>query len=332
MAFLDNSGDIILDAVLTDLGRLRMAESRFQIQKFGIGDDEIDYGLYNLNHPSGSAYYDLEILQTPVFEAFTNNTSTMKSNLMSLNRDVLYLPVLKPNTKVAHGNSRQNLVGVYLVVYDQNTLKYLDGSYNNGGNTNYVGDSNPVLNGFNPSSNDVLIAVDQGLDSPDLSPASTGLMSGLVENQYLIDIDRRLGKITKFNGRVIGAAGSGDDDHTAQYIIQDGSGPNTFIRISSTSTNMTHQAISGPRGTRIKFKIQVSENLAGNDSLLTKLGKVATDTDLNNMFGQGDGTTDFASDSGVTGTYKYIDTTVRVHANSTGYAINIPIRFIKKTA
>ena len=85
MGFLDNSGDIILDAVLTDLGRKRLAEGNYQITKFAIGDDEIDYGLYNLNHPSGSAYYDLEILQTPVFEAFTNNTSVLKSNLMTLN-------------------------------------------------------------------------------------------------------------------------------------------------------------------------------------------------------------------------------------------------------
>ena len=73
MAFLDNSGDIILDAVLTDVGRKKMADGTFTITKFGLGDDEIDYGLYNKNHPSGNAYYDLEILQTPVFEAFTGN-------------------------------------------------------------------------------------------------------------------------------------------------------------------------------------------------------------------------------------------------------------------
>ena len=71
MAFLDNSGDIILDAVLTDLGRKRLAEGNFRITQFALGDDEVDYGLYDKDHPSGSAYYDLEILQTPVFEAFT---------------------------------------------------------------------------------------------------------------------------------------------------------------------------------------------------------------------------------------------------------------------
>ena len=58
MAFLDNSGDIILDAVLTELGRKRLADGDFQILKFGLGDDEINYGTYDLSHPSGSAYYD----------------------------------------------------------------------------------------------------------------------------------------------------------------------------------------------------------------------------------------------------------------------------------
>jgi len=75
MGFLDNSGDIILDAVLTDAGRMRLAkgDGSFNIAKFALGDDEIDYGLYDKNHPSGSAYYDINILQTPVLESFTNN-------------------------------------------------------------------------------------------------------------------------------------------------------------------------------------------------------------------------------------------------------------------
>ena len=49
MAFLDNSGDIILDAVLTDEGRRRLAmgDGSFRITKFALGDDEIDYSLYD---------------------------------------------------------------------------------------------------------------------------------------------------------------------------------------------------------------------------------------------------------------------------------------------
>ena len=92
MAFLDNSGDIILDAVLTDAGRKRLAEGNgsFRITKYAFGDDEINYGNYDTTSASGSAYYDLQILQTPVLEAFTNNTATMRSKLISLtNNNIL---------------------------------------------------------------------------------------------------------------------------------------------------------------------------------------------------------------------------------------------------
>jgi hypothetical protein len=98
MSFLDNSGDIILDAVITDAGRKRMAEGKFNITKYAFSDEEINYALFNSAHPSGSAFYDLQIMQTPIFEAFTNNTSTMSSKLMTLNdNNYLYLPVLKLN-------------------------------------------------------------------------------------------------------------------------------------------------------------------------------------------------------------------------------------------
>jgi hypothetical protein len=72
MGFLDNSGDIILDAVLTDLGRKKLAggSGEFNITHFALGDEEINYKLYDKNHPSGSAYYDLEIIQTPILESF----------------------------------------------------------------------------------------------------------------------------------------------------------------------------------------------------------------------------------------------------------------------
>ena len=46
MGLQDNSGDIILDVVLTDEGRKRLAkgDGSFEIVKFGCGDDEINYG------------------------------------------------------------------------------------------------------------------------------------------------------------------------------------------------------------------------------------------------------------------------------------------------
>jgi len=100
MAFLDNSGDIILDAVLTELGRKRLAEGNggFNITKFAVADDEIDYRLFNLSNPSGSAYYDLNVNLTPTLEPTTNSNSGLQFKLKTFaNPNLLYLPVLKLN-------------------------------------------------------------------------------------------------------------------------------------------------------------------------------------------------------------------------------------------
>ena len=102
MAFLDNSGDIILDAVLTDVGRRKMANGNFRISKFALGDDEINYGQYDIDHPSGSAYSDLEILQTPIFEAVTAQNSAINYGLLSMTRtDILYMPTINVNYNFA---------------------------------------------------------------------------------------------------------------------------------------------------------------------------------------------------------------------------------------
>ena len=101
MSFLDNSGDIILDAVLTDTGRRQLArgDGSFRIVKFAFGDDEVNYELYATG--AAGANRDLDILQSPVFEAFTNNTSTMKSKLLTIaNNNLLYLPVNKLNQQL----------------------------------------------------------------------------------------------------------------------------------------------------------------------------------------------------------------------------------------
>tara|TARA_R110002012_G_scaffold321227_1_gene548240 strand:- start:1447 stop:2397 length:951 start_codon:yes stop_codon:yes gene_type:complete len=98
MAFLDNSGDIILDAVLTDLGRKKLSQGNFKVTKFALGDDEIDYGLYDRTNPTGSAYYGLTIQALPVQQALTNGAASLKSKLFTLVNEpekLLYLPEVK---------------------------------------------------------------------------------------------------------------------------------------------------------------------------------------------------------------------------------------------
>jgi hypothetical protein len=87
---------ITVDAILTKKGRelLARADGSFQITKFALSDDEIDYTLYNPNHPSGSAYYGEAIEAMPLMEAFPDETQIMKYKLVTLPRGTARMPII----------------------------------------------------------------------------------------------------------------------------------------------------------------------------------------------------------------------------------------------
>ena len=95
MGYLNNAV-ITVDAILTTKGRELLArnDASFQITQFALGDDEIDYTLYNPNHPSGSAYYGEAIDNMPLLEAFPSELQIMKYKLTTLPRGTAKLPVL----------------------------------------------------------------------------------------------------------------------------------------------------------------------------------------------------------------------------------------------
>lgn len=95
MGYLNNSV-ITVDAILTTKGRqlLALNDGSFRITQFALADDEIDYTMYNPNHPSGSAYYGEAILNMPLLEAFPQETQIMKYKLVTLPRGTAKMPVL----------------------------------------------------------------------------------------------------------------------------------------------------------------------------------------------------------------------------------------------
>jgi hypothetical protein len=94
MAYINNE-TITVDAVLTKKGReLLAAQGGLNITSYALADDEIDYSLYQPNHPQGSAYYDLAIRNTPVFEAFTDETQVLKYKLVTLPSGQTSIPVI----------------------------------------------------------------------------------------------------------------------------------------------------------------------------------------------------------------------------------------------
>ena len=95
MGYLDNS-IVTVDAILTKKGRelLARGDGSFKITQFALSDDEIDYTLYNPNHPLGSAYYGQAIENLPLLEAFPDETQIMKYKLTTLPRGTAKLPIL----------------------------------------------------------------------------------------------------------------------------------------------------------------------------------------------------------------------------------------------
>ena len=326
MGFLDNSGDIILDAVLTDLGRKRLAEGNgsFKIAKFALGDDEIDYGLYDKNNTSGSAYYDINILQTPVLEAFTNNMSSMNSRLMSIARnDLLYLPVIKPNKNGNH--TVDKILLTYVVLSDQTTVNTMKGP--EGTSVLVAGQ----LNGDVAAQGANFIQLDQGLDTGELSDNSV-LAADLVETQYMIQIDNRLGSIAPpinnaNTGETLGFTPTSiDDDNIATYIFTLSDGSEV---VKNLLTGNTFSVIEGPQGTYVQFKIAASLDLKTSAYLFNQLGTVATAAQT--LKGEADTFLLGPSTVPIATAYKFIDSTIRISGMTTGYTVDLPVRFVKQT-
>jgi hypothetical protein len=95
MSYL-SSTSVVVDAILTKKGRELLArnDGSFQITQFSLADDEIDYTLYNPNHPSGSAFYGEAIEAMPILQAYPNDTEIMRYKLITLPRGTAKIPVL----------------------------------------------------------------------------------------------------------------------------------------------------------------------------------------------------------------------------------------------
>ena len=306
MGFLDNSGDIILDVTLTDTGRKIMAQGdgSFQITKFALGDEEIDYGLYDKTHPSGSSYYDLEILQTPILEAFTDNGASMKTQLQTyVDLELLFLPVLRLNQM--DGNNAMAANGTFYIAVNAAT------EGNDAATKKGVGrdSSGGHIKGFlyGESYGGTIIRVDEGLDTTQISPLRT-LPGELIETSYTIQMDNRLGALASKTGSPI-QADFVDDDNVAYYTLDRGDG---FVSNNSVVI-AAGQVIAGPRGTYIEFQVRASMDTNTSSYLFTVLGSTE---DLDN------------ADSG-TSTVYYIDSIIRATGVKTGVSIDIPVRYVR---
>ena len=97
MGYLNNASTV-LDAVLTKKGRelLSRGEQAFNVTKFALADDEVDYSLWNVAHPLGTDYYGTVIENLPLLEPTVDPDTTMKYKLITREDNPSKLPVITP--------------------------------------------------------------------------------------------------------------------------------------------------------------------------------------------------------------------------------------------
>ena len=107
MGFLDNSS-ITVDAVLTKKGREILKNGgNLNITSFTLSDTGVDYTLWNVDHPSGSAYYGEAIENLPMLEASVHSEYNLRNRLITLNQNTVAIPALQlGNLDSANGTTK----------------------------------------------------------------------------------------------------------------------------------------------------------------------------------------------------------------------------------
>ena len=112
MAYLDNT-EITVDAILTKKGRQKLASGQsLNITKFALGDDEIDYTLYEPAHPKGSAYYDSAIRAIPITEASPDETQVLRYKLVTLAKGTTQIPKVSLKIPAITANQTEGGLGL----------------------------------------------------------------------------------------------------------------------------------------------------------------------------------------------------------------------------
>ena len=340
MAFLDNSGDIILDAVLTDVGRKRMSEGTFRITQFALGDDEIDYRLYNKDHPSGSAYYDLEVLQTPILEAFATSNANINYGLASFNGNLnlLYMPsakILDKSVSTSGVGVLQSTGSVFYVSVNGATAGALKKAFA----LNGEGGGQYFQRGFE---NQQAIHIETGITSTNANPPRTSDLSNqanFIEANNLIDANFDVHVDTRFCTRVRTLDPSNSTwsmtNGTANLELQTATSPvvasgnriglkhyktaiipskvsQIAVDENETVNFLDFSLINGPPGVITMMMFVPISDIRTASAKYALFGKTGQ-----NLFGDGN-------------TYDYIDTQVYVVGKTSGVQLQIPIRFIRK--
>ena len=103
MGYLNNN-TIVVEAILTKKGREIMSKGgTLNITRFALADDEIDYSLWQGDHPLGTNYYGTVIENMPITEATPDESQIMRYKLVTLPKSTTTMPLLSVPASIRLG-------------------------------------------------------------------------------------------------------------------------------------------------------------------------------------------------------------------------------------
>ena len=326
MAFLDNSGTIILDAILTDIGRKRMVQGNFRVSKFALGDDEMDYTLVNVDNGD---YSKLETLSE--FEALNAENAVINHDIKNYRSDdILYIPQIKINeTQDAFVKKYTSEPTFYYISVNDETTKKLK---------SLLGSPQYFLENYNLDRTKLVFESgidDENVPRDNLSRERYILNYNLLDRYFIISCDHKfiekllmiradesfyendVGNNLYFNFEALQEV----PPVSLNKVLEDFSsymaiGIDDKIFNYGAGEDNQHSAINGPRGTicgiNFKLKNELSTNTDSSaDFRYAKFGK--TDQIL---FGGSD-------------KFDHIDTTIYIQGVSTSATLQVPVRILR---
>jgi hypothetical protein len=330
-SFLDNSGDIVVYATLTAVGRARATGGTGlgnQIVKFCVFDDEINYGLYDKNHLSGTAYADLEIMQTPILQPQSMMNPIGKYGLTTrTNMNTLYMVQAKINELLPQQCVKPWQGIYYLAINDGTTgpaIKAL------------IGDSYVLESGLQ---NGLGIVIETGINDETAGVGDQQTKQRDIISQGLMGGSCRVRFNTNLLAQVLGPA-------RGSYFNNNGGNGRAQINLQLSPTsagiassngnanfgNATIKVINNQMVYRQNDNEAVTTNsvIASARAGVVKLNfnaRVLTDTQFSETGRTSVAATELFGTG--TGTYKTIDTMTSLEF-SNGATMELPIRIIKK--
>ena len=352
MAYNDTSDSIIINATLTEKGKKLLSRGRFKVAKFALGDDEIDYSLFNPEDRDDDTYFPA-LLNTKILEAYKDKNKNIQFGLNSHDSGILYLstetieflepnlhanleylPALKLNNKLSYSPTLRN--GRYYVsVNDETTRKVIESVTN----FNFLQANNYET---------VKIVVESGIDNtgPTEVAPTVGNRQEKIIKTFLLDKDFYVYADNRFVSTIVGIQQNSEflNFASGEKIINFKTAPesvaisleNEFEYFATyplktiqnlmfdegATTPLTwsyrYSALHGPRGAVSALNIKVDNELKVNSSGIRDARFSDYGTIDNYLFSEMS-----------TSKFDYIDTTIYIIGGTTNARLQVPIRIIR---